>query len=519
MVTTTTTPASTGSSSLLPRRRRMLMLCLLVFASATAIACWIFGRTFEQVGDATTVVEKANNATTFDSTLPPLNDMDKGIVAATTTKKKNQTSTTNTNTNTTTTRKDDDVNININTDTKNKKWLLYFTESGWSNQMKCLEHAYYIARKLNRGILLPPVLPHMGKGGTIPRNVFGLDSAHFKTGVSVQNYYLKKLPASKYVPLHHVLDVDYSFPVVADASSADDNNNGVTMTTTTMTTMDVKEYFDSHDAQMTSSSSWVLETEYDHFNTKWMYQRSDLEGRQEVLERVEYGIPRILNMTYRDIATALNETQSNATILVFMDTFKTQFEPTSMMEPPFRPRFSEPIRSAARRIRDGWNSTPHSIKEYAAVHIRGSDGKYKTPERFTKSITAAVDQISVRLQDWILGDQKKGGATDAVSSVGLFVATDVFQELKNHSVFQKKTKDLIDTIQRSHGVTVQLLWGPSSSSSLEANNNNDTLKEYVRYAELFLDQQLAACALIGFVGTSGSTFTQLIETLRHDEAC
>jgi hypothetical protein len=44
------------------------------------------------------------------------------------------------------------------------------------------------------------------------------------------------------------------------------------------------------------------------------------------------------------------------------------------------------------------------------------------------------------------------------------------------------------------------------------------LKAKVGYPGIFLDQQLAACAAIGFTGTPGSTFSGLIHSLRRDRA-
>ena len=40
------------------------------------------------------------------------------------------------------------------------KYLQYFVQAGWSNQVVCLKHAYEIALATGRGLVLSPVAPH-----------------------------------------------------------------------------------------------------------------------------------------------------------------------------------------------------------------------------------------------------------------------------------------------------------------------------------------------------------------------
>jgi hypothetical protein len=270
-------------------------------------------------------------------------------------------------------------------------YLLYFAEGGFSNQKICLEHAYYFARALNRTLILPPVLPHLGKGYVTKGYVFDSSGAHFKTRVDLQDLYLAHLPKKKYMKMEKVLDLSFSFPDVP--------------------TVDVQEFFSTM-IPAQNLSTWVLETNYSHFNTRWGYNRPDLEGtHQFTLQRKEYGITRLLEMQYRDVAKTIDD---SIDLLTVLDTFKMMFD-DSLTNPSFQSRMSDPIRQAASRVWQHWG-----VPSYAALHIRGRDGPFSEEERLQDAITTTMEKISLRMMNWFEHHRPSN-----VDKVGLYVATDV----------------------------------------------------------------------------------------------
>jgi hypothetical protein len=75
-----------------------------------------------------------------------------------------------------------------------------------------------------------------------------------------------------------------------------------------------------------------------------------------------------------------------------------------------------------------------------------------------------------------------------------------------------------------HNITLQLLWSKDIQRHLQdmISKQGDADSTFFPYEtvgapSIFLDQQIAACASIGFVGTEGSTFSRFIATLRRDQ--
>mmetsp|Transcript_23064 Transcript_23064/g.51346 ORF Transcript_23064/g.51346 Transcript_23064/m.51346 type:complete len:148 (-) Transcript_23064:78-521(-) len=141
-----------------------------------------------------------------------------------------------------------------------------------------------------------------------------------------------------------------------------------------------------------------------------------------------------------------------------------------------------------------------------------------------------------------------------MTEIGLFVATDI-PNLHRDKVFRNITSTLKRTLKENHGIDLRFLFrdlyperssnrwrkktislvrndsdadaaspgaardpsrkGPLSEAKALFDRKNNP--HWVGYPGIFLDQQLAACATIGFVGTDRSTFSKLIEELRKDD--
>lgn len=378
--------------------------------------------------------------------------------------------------------RDDNLNYlnSFNTTPKDRKegsYLLYFSESGWANQEICMEHAYYFARALNRTLILPPVLPHLGKGSLAARDVFVMDTTHFKTAVDPLKFYVTKLPREKYVPIHDVFDINFSFPDV-----------------TVIDALDFSSMLTSH-----NMTRWVVESHYSHYNTRWILNQSQIEGEVIFLTRQEYGRTVDLYMTNRDIVTTLADYTDD--IVVFLDGFKSVFDESSST-PSFQPRMSEHIRTLVQTVRERWN-----VPAYGAVHIRGGDGWFAEEHKLQETIVVAMNNITDQILAWL------NGAGDGETSVGLYVATDV-RDLFNHTVMAQEVVAMVERIQNATNpsVIVDFLSGEELSNKFQIRSD-------LRYSNIFLDLQMAVCATVGFVGTEGSTFSYSIQKHRHKSSC
>ena len=130
------------------------------------------------------------------------------------------------------------------------------------------------------------------------------------------------------------------------------------------------------------------------------------------------------------------------------------------------------------------------------------------------------------INDWVkrhmLDARGNAKNTNATKTVGLFVATDI-TNLHQDLLFQKRISLQMKTLKANYDIDFKILF------SDERQNRGGLTKEapvnalfdhnrpgWVGYPEIFLDQQLAACANIGFVGTRESSFSSFIQELRMD---
>jgi len=97
-----------------------------------------------------------------------------------------------------------------------EKYLLYFAHDGFSNQQLCLHFASIFARELNRTLLLPPVLPWKNEAGstvyTHVRDKDGNIKSTHDDWTEPEIFYLEHLPAHRYLPMDHVMDVEFTLP-------------------------------------------------------------------------------------------------------------------------------------------------------------------------------------------------------------------------------------------------------------------------------------------------------------------
>jgi hypothetical protein len=391
-------------------------------------------------------------------------------------------------------------------------YLQYYVQGGWGNQLRCISSAFFVAWATNRTLILSPVAPH---GYLHYRQIFDAKKTPtFVVDFDLKRAYLSSGLLKSYVRLDQVLDIDYSLPMVP--------------------TIDYKDFYRNVYPSLKNSTVWVMETNYSHHNTRWIVGQPELKGISQQVEVREHNNNYNNTVVARDLEQVGN-TMRNYPIWTLLDSFRaapSNSLQTSNTTPPIiyqrppqseiKPRFSSWIRQTAREILDqnGWNM---KTMPYASVHIRGSDGPFKKPEAILQAISNGMDEISTTVQAWASASDYFVSPTSSqknASTIGLFVATDI-KGLGSKSTFVHKTKALERALEIKFNASLVLLFSKDLSLSLVQEiyrNNADTLFPFrnLETPTIFLDQQVAACANIGFAGTRGSTFSDFITTLRND---
>lgn len=366
-------------------------------------------------------------------------------------------------------------------------YLQYHIQGGWGNQIRCIEHSYYFARAVNRTLVLTPVAPHIFFRF---RDVYSADKG-FHLDYSLEQHYLKRLPEYRYLRLDRVLDVEVAFPGIE--------------------TIDFRDYHERVNPNITKQETWVVESKFGHLNTKWMMDAPNLADRYETKVVQERKHTVSYNQSYRDIRHDLPPLTASKPLWTLLDSFLAQLEHSSVSyAPKFRPRYSAWIRNISQQIHlEDFQSLP-----YAAIHIRGSDGQFQKTEAIHKTVASTLDSIQSHIEEWLLSTEASGKVSQNIS-LGLFVATDV-PKLRQSNFFNSRLEELTRSFQDTHNVTVSL----TTWYSFELIERVKELLPHPNFLgeepTIFMDQQLAACAEIGFVGTPRSTFSSLIHALRKD---
>jgi len=374
------------------------------------------------------------------------------------------------------------------------KYLQYFVQAGWSNQVVCLKHAYEIALATGRGLILSPVAPHFQ---FFMKDVMELSTRKFNLAFDLKKAYMRQLRPNLYVPLGNVLDLDKSLPGL-------------------VAKVDFREFY-QHRADR-NGNSLALEASVSHFNTKWIHNQSALEGSETQVRATEHQVRLHYNQTFRDIIQFSGTPPFGGyKIWTLLDSYRVALHQSVYrdgMKPSFRPRFHERILAASSSVqKNQWHGIP-----YASVHIRGSDGHFKNSK--TKAINVVLNFVDLSINEWIENKKHTTNAitTNSTGAIGLFVATDI-PNLRKDIAFQKKTSAMTRSLKDSYGINLKLLFSDDQEISNEpyvkALFDHDQ-PGWVGYPGIFLDQQLAACSPIAFVGTEGSSFSDFINELRED---
>ncbi|CAB9507878.1 expressed unknown protein [Seminavis robusta] len=364
-------------------------------------------------------------------------------------------------------------------------YLQHFSGSGWSNQVRSYMSAYYIAKATGRVLVTSPVLPNRRIYGDHNR-LMKDNKQEFDVGYNLRKAYMRVVRPEEYIAVDKILDMEYTFPNV--------------------TTIDYKEFVASK--QWTKDiSTWVLEKNYSRPNTMFVLDRPDLEDTQVTDETNENGQV----VTYKDIRKVAVEGK-HFKMWTLLDSF--QHLHPSMMPNPVRLRYKNEIRHTARIIREHvWNNLT-----YASLHVRAGDGPWAFRKVIWETVRKVLGNSTENIRQWLDGRRREeqSATSERLVEIGLFIATDMPQFLlpKVQESIENKMKEAFPDL------SVRVLW----SSSFQ--NYTQQLEPSLRYPGIFLDQQLAACAPIGFTPSPGaghisvSTFSDLIMTIRNSNgAC
>ena len=404
------------------------------------------------------------------------------------------------------------------------RYLQYYVQGGWGNQIHCLSSAYFIAWATNRTLILSPVVPH---NYLHYRQIFDMETRQFQLQYDLERAYLSnRLGSKNYLRLDQALDVEYTLPLVS--------------------TVDFREFYRTIYPTLSPNAVWVMERNFTHFNTRWMVGQPELEGLVEPIQAREHNQNMEYTVTIRDLP-ALGRTTPIADVPIWtlLDSFRAASRSretgpvVSRLRPPNvlvknHPRFGSWIRQTAHDFLHHHSHPWGNHTPYASVHIRGSDGPFQKPKAIAKAITQGMENIEQTLRAWVSSfhhdhyhNSNETTTTSTLrpqySRIGLFVATDL-ADLDTRPLFTRRVSSLNSTLWMEHNITLQLLWSKDIQRHLQdmiskQGDDDSTFFPYetVGAPSIFLDQQIAACASIGFVGTEGSTFSRFIATLRRDQ--
>lgn len=286
------------------------------------------------------------------------------------------------------------------------------------------------------------------------------------------------------ISIFKVLDLDYMLPNIEK--------------------IDLHDFYANH--WTNNMSDWVMN--YTHFNTIFVKNMTDLESTKYQYKRRRRWIAT--NKTYRDILTIGREFSDFDTWTVYdammigvdFCLHQSLFEYHKSFY-RYNIRLAEPIRIAARETHKKFGCIP-----YISVHIRATEKFFE--DRLTNGVSQTMEKVISETTEWL------NRVEEAPEKICLFLLTDwpalfeypPFKEkllkLESHVLKYNKTKLLVlnEYGNRISGYSriVKLLGNAIGVEDGEAS--------------MLLAQQVAACGTIGFSGTSGSTYSFLIENIR-----
>jgi hypothetical protein len=351
------------------------------------------------------------------------------------------------------------------------KYIKYGAQSGWANQLICLERALWLAHALNRTLMLPPMIPH-----------FVTKKGSYKDSKTTNEIYSKQSP---YVPLQSVIDFSLSTPH----------------------DLPLMDFRSLYDANHTLTDICITET-YNVTNTIWTRNTPlGLNGTRQTIHTRLYGEELDVAVTYRDIQRELSQFESYD-ILTFTKVFEGLHFHKTMFQPFLNLTYAPSIRSAARRVME-------RLGPYAAIHLRGGDGHFAR-QNLTKLMVEILDHIGAQIKKYHHYQQSNASpGSNRTYTYRLLVITDL-SDLKKMSNWRQSSSKLKSRLEQIQNVKLDFIY----SSFYERVTKELTSQLGIPDVDICMDQQLAACASIGFTGalSGSSTFSRRIRQMRESKS-
>jgi hypothetical protein len=415
------------------------------------------------------------------------------------------------------------TSIETTTETEKRrknKYILYGTTSGWSNQVESLEHAYWLAAATDRTLILAPIMGHFETiqwtyaGEKTVEEVYQskLDSDH-PTMTSVLNF------TTAHVPV-----IDYK-----DYFQQYHHNSNITIDDNPPKT----------EIQLTFTGGRNNYTQYRCDNT--IFTNNKLLHGQVTTNKCAGHVgmvrhdpkPPYENVTYKHPHLELVQTYDRYDVWTFTFLFpeslfhRESFESDHDTRLPFR--YVESIQQAARDIITTTWKIP-SRQYYFSLHYRGGDGPFKRNSNWTEIILTSLNEAKEAIllhaaQNKIRHDHQST-TTDGPGPYVILLVTDIEEliDIDNNArgklatLWKNNCQRIVDEISQEDA-SIKIRYVTSESYKTETNALIQLLQQN-EYAPIFLDQQLAACAGLGYSASHltrnpRSTFQNRIQKMRQ----
>lgn len=359
-----------------------------------------------------------------------------------------------------------------------EQFLEYSAHGGFNNQRRCLFHALLVAYAVNRTLVVPPALSHRSTQhyGSCPTSVKSPDAtrSRFENTVrSVVNF----RPS-----LRQVVSIDGA---------------GVRL-------MDYAKVFEGSNVLSAAA------LRYDCTNTIWTFG-----ARSKGCRTTSYGSPRggcACRSVLETIGTRSEPIVRLGSIFKGVDlasfdqkygkaTRERFLQATLNYSLPFA-SVAEPATCSVDGTIKNRNFNTSQCGNYAAVHIRGSDGDFRN--RVDSSISRALRDVAARAPD----------------ARALYVASDIsLSVISRRSAFKEGMKRFagVPSVVSLKQVLKTTPMRAISAAAAALGFDKSEAKKFANTPDLdmHLDILIAANARLAFAGTAGSSMSTAISTLRN----
>ncbi|KAK8953764.1 hypothetical protein KSP39_PZI001771 [Platanthera zijinensis] len=421
-----------------------------------------------------------------------------------------------------------------------ERFLLYAPHSGFTNQLWELKNAIVFAAILNRTLIFPPVLDHHAIIlGSCPKfRVNG--SSDLLT--AVWDHIMDLIRDQRYISMADIVDlsslghmrfrmIDFRIFVLVwcgrNLSGTCFGNSCCAMSSNVESSSISSNYYKSLSFGLYENvKSCVHGVQEDCRTTVWTYQQGDdgtldsFQPEEQMQKRKKISYVRKRTYLYKSFGPS-SDTEM-VKIHAFGSFFTAPYKGSELYidihETPGDSRIQSLIRHleflpfAPEIIAAGKEFVRNKIKgPFLCAQLRLLDGKFKNHWKATFS------ELKKKLQSENEGKKNN-------SLIHIFIMTDLprnnwagtyLESLVNNTKFYN-----VHTLHENDELVVQSAKRFRVLKNI-TSTHNDKLCSYVSSHDilLYIEEIVCSCASIGFVGTSGSTITESILSMRKNNVC